>query len=311
LISHDKYGMGVSANGNAVAVWRDGLEAGLSLDASGIPELQAAVELAPDFALAHTSLARQQMQYGMRAEALQSLTNAIDLYHLVSEREASQIVVLASTMEHKSNALELALAHLEQWPLDIFVFSLVVGPFGLLALSEQPCWRTGCLALLEKYRSVWPSNDWWYLSALGYALAECEQLDEAYDLATQAWQAKPTGNCAHTLSHVLHAQGDEKRGQDFLQEWLLQHRQETEYASDMRHHLAWHQALHGLQHGTATQQWMTQLYELEFDPKISAPPASHNLCRQCFFSVAMSFAKYTAEHKIRAQHAPLRLETLS
>ena len=271
MISHDKYGLNVSAYGNAVAAWAEGLENSLSFDASGIPALQMAVELAPDFALAHATLAHQQMVQGLHAKADASLAKAIDLYQVVSDREASQIEVLAATMQYKNTALELALAHLENWPLDVFVFSLVIGPFGLLAVSEERSWRTGCLSLLEKYQKDWPSDDWWYLSNLGYALAECGQTAAANDVALQAWQSKPSGHCAHTLSHVHYEQGDARHGQKFLQEWLSRHRRESVHASDMRHHLVWHEALYELEHGTATQAWMTQLYEMEFDPKISDP----------------------------------------
>ena len=274
----DNYGYTISTSGPAVDAWLEGLEAGFSFDSSGIEQHTKALELAPDFALAHAALARQQLIHGQRGQAFASLDKANSLSVKVGAREASQIAVLSASMHYQADALALALAHIDRWPLDITVFSMVVGPFGMLAFSGQAAWREDSLALLQKYQQKWPNEDWWYQSALAFALAESAQnsnsenkamtkLDFAQKKAEQSWQQKPTGNCAHTLSHIHFEQNDVKGGRAFLHDWLTSFGQ----TSDMRHHLVWHDVLYELNSGEMNHVSMTELYQTEFDPKVADP----------------------------------------
>lgn len=263
----DFYGMSVSHSGSALDTWQAGLHCADTFDASGIAELSQAVKLAPDFALAHAALAKQQAFHGLVDDSKNSLASAQALVGDVTDREASLINILSATMSFQENALPMALIHIEQWPLDRFVFSLVVGPFGLLAFSQQSDWREKCLALLLHHQKEWPKDDWWYLSALGFSKAECGATAEAEDLGQRAWEQSANGNCAHTLSHVYKEQNDTPKGVDFLTAWLQDHQTN----SDMRHHLTWHLALLSLDSGSVNQASMTQLYRDEFDPDISDP----------------------------------------
>ena len=269
----DLYGLDVSATGPAVDAWQEGLLAGFSFDNSGIEQHSRALELAPDFALGHATLARQFQIHGQREAAHASLAKACSLDAHINEREASQINVIRASMQFQTDTLDLALAHIERWPLDITVFSMVVGPFGLLAFSGRESWRDDCLALQQKYRQVWPNEDWWYQSALGFALAEAAgpdnpvQLGAALEEAERAWQTKATGNCAHTLSHVYHERNEIDEARAFLQEWCASHGQ----SSDMRHHLVWHDTLYELDSGTADAVALTALYQREFDPAVADP----------------------------------------
>ena len=269
----DSYGLEVSAAGPAVDAWLEGLQAGFSFDNSGIEQHSRALELAPDFALGHATLARQFQIHGQREAAHKSLARACSLDAHVNEREASQINIIRASMQFQTDTLDLALAHIERWPLDITVFSMVIGPFGLLAFSGRETWRDDCVALQQKHRQTWPSEDWWYQSALAFALAEAagpdnhSQLGAALEEAEQAWQIKATGNCAHTLSHAYHELDDVRNGRAFLQEWCASYGQ----SSDMRHHLVWHDALHEFDLGAPDAKAMTALYEAEFDPAVADP----------------------------------------
>ena len=265
--AHDFYGLPVSNAGKALDIWLQGLHCADSFDASGISELSQAVQLEPRFALAHAALAKQQLFHGFAEDSKTALAAAQALIAEVTQREASCIDVLTATINFQANALELALVHIEQWPLDRFVFSLIVGPFGLLAFSQKTDWRERCLSLLLHYQKQWPKDDWWYLSALAFSKAECGESEAGEAIALNAWAQSPNGNCAHTLSHIYQEQDDSVAGSQFLQTWLAQ--QGTR--SDMRHHLAWHLALLQLDSGNADQSSMTQLYREEFDPNISDP----------------------------------------
>jgi hypothetical protein len=161
----------------------------------------------------------------------------------------------------------MALTHIDQWPLDRFVFSLVVGPFGLLAFSQQRDWRENCLSLIQHYQQKWPHDDWWYLSALAFSQAECGFLQVSEETALNAWQQLPNGNCAHTLSHVYKEQNNSKAGSEFLRSWLA----DQGTRSDMRHHLAWHLALLDLESGNADKTSLEKLFREEFDSRVSDP----------------------------------------
>ena len=263
----DNYGLGVSSSGPAVKAWLQGLDASMGFDTSGIKALEKAVALDPKFALAHATLARQQFNYGHPQQGRASLEKALGLILDVSRRETSQINIAAAAMHHDPRALELAIAHLAEWPLDIFVFSHIVGPFGLLAFSGRQNWRDMCVALLEQYRHQWPEQDWWFLTTLGFSLAEVGRLDEAEIAAERALQIQPTGNCAHTLSHVHFEREDSAAGLPFIHEWIEQHGKH----SDMRHHLVWHAELFELEEGLATPESTLTCYLTELDPNVSDP----------------------------------------
>lgn len=261
----DLYGLPVSNSGPALDVWLEGLHCADSFDASGIAELSKAVKLAPNFAIAHVALAKQQMFYGYIELSRTSLATARALSGEVTNREASLIQVFDATINFQSNALEIALTHLDQWPLDRFVFSLIVGPFGLLAFSGQRDWREKCLALLLHHQASWPKEDWWYLSALAFSKAECGFTAEAEDLGRRAWEQSANGNCTHSLSHIFKEQGNTTKGLSLIKTWL----QGTQNRSNMRHHLVWHMALLDIESGIADQSSMDQLYRNELDPNIS------------------------------------------
>jgi hypothetical protein len=265
--TNDSYGLKVSNAGSSLSLWQAGLHCADTFDTSGIAELRQAVERAPNFALAHAALAKQQKFHGFADDAETSLAAAQALIGEVSDREASSILVLTATLSFDPIALGIALAHIDQWPLDRFVFSLIVGPFGLLAFSQRHDWRESCLALLLRYQKYWPKNDWWYLSALAFSQAECGVADSGEELALAAWTQSANGNCAHTLSHVFKEQNNGVTGTEFLKSWLADHGTH----SDMRHHLAWHLALLDLESGNTNQASLEQLYREELDPSVSDP----------------------------------------
>jgi hypothetical protein len=265
--ANDLYDMPVSNSGAALDIWQAGLHCADTFDASGIAELSQAVKLEANFALAHAALAKQQLFHGFGDDSKNSLAAAQALIGEVTDREASLINVLTATMNFQENALPMALAHIDRWPLDRFVFSLIVGPFGLLAFSQQADWREHCLALLLHYQKYWPANDWWFLSALAFSKAECGATADGEDLALRAWAQSANGNCAHSLSHVYKEQNDTAKGVEFLTTWLHDHQTN----SDMRHHLVWHLALLNLESGSADQVEMQRLYQDEFDSSISDP----------------------------------------
>jgi hypothetical protein len=265
--TNDSYGLPISNAGAALSLWQDGLHCADTFDSSGIVELSAAVKSAPNFALAHAALAKQQRFHGFGDDSQASLAAAQALINEVTDREASLIHVLTATLSFDEKALGMALTHIDHWPVDRFVFSLVIGPFGLLAFSQKRDWREHGLSLIQRHQQQWPSDDWWYLSALAFSQAECGSLEESEEAALQAWEQSPNGNCAHTLSHVYKEQNNSEAGSEFLKSWLAN----QGASSDMRHHLAWHLALLDLESGNADKTSLEKLFREEFDPRVSDP----------------------------------------
>ena len=267
MSSLDQYGLEVSCKSTAFESWMTGFDTSFTFDSSGIEDLINAVNVDPNFALAHAPLGRQQLIHGYLEDGQRSISRAFSLTSSITEREASQINVLSAVTRYIPAALSMALKHIERWPLDIFVLALIVGPFGLLAFSSSSNWRNESLDLLKRNRRYYPENDWWYLTTLAFALAESGELSESETLAARAWEINPTGNCAHSLSHVHFEIGAFETGRSFLNEWMETYGQK----SDMRHHLQWHTSLIDFEEGTVTPSLVMSRYQKELDPKISDP----------------------------------------
>ena len=133
------------------------------------------------------------MFHGFAEESKASMATSVDLADKVTEREASAIGILSATLNFNPNSLQLALTHIDRWPLDRLVLSLIIGPFGLLAFSQKADWRERCLSLLLHNQEYWPADDWWYLSALAFSKAECGAVAEAEIMAQKAWSRSANG----------------------------------------------------------------------------------------------------------------------
>ena len=267
VITIDEYGLDVSTSRDSLNYWILGLNESLSFDNSGIENLTKSVNLNSEFALGFACLARQQMIHGMKEHSRVSLHRAIELKPATTERESSQISVLQAVMEFNNNALQLALSHIAKWPIDVFVFSMIVGPFGLLAFSGKPNWRQLCVDLMLKHQHHWPKNNWWYLTTLAFSYAEIGALELAEPLAEHAWDLNKTGNCAHTLSHVHFELGSFNKGEHFINDWMATYGSE----SDMRHHLNWHSALIKFDQCSSSTEYLTELFSSELSPKKHDP----------------------------------------
>ncbi|MBL0375461.1 hypothetical protein JJB09_25980 [Rhizobium sp. KVB221] len=239
MTGFDSYGYALAADPAAVPHFLAGLADALSFDASGIPALEASVAADPGFPLAHAFLGRQQFIHGQRASGRAAMKRALTLNAASTKREASTVRLLDLAMEDREAALVGALEHLENWPCDVIVFSLLIGPFGLFSSSGRRDWREVSLALMEHYRSALPADDWWFVSNLSFSQAEAGQSAQALETGQYALALKETGLAVHSISHAQLELGMKDEGLRFAHNWLAG----SGGNSDMRHHINWHAAV--------------------------------------------------------------------
>lgn len=235
----DRYGYELSTNASSAGFFYTGLDDALSFDRSGVLALQQAVAADPDFALGHAMLGRQLQIHGERPHGTTSLKHANGLAANVSARERSTIGLLQlSTSDHKA-ALKGCLEHLEQWPTDVIVFSLIIGPFGLLAASGRRDWREANLELMLRYKDKWPNKDWWFLANLAYSEVEIGDVAKGLTNAEASFDIHNSGTAVHSISHAQVELGLVDDGLVFARDWLAK----EGLKSDMRHHIIWHTAI--------------------------------------------------------------------
>jgi tetratricopeptide (TPR) repeat protein len=163
-----------------------------------------------------------------------------------STRERQHVEIMAATIEGKPMvALAGAERHLEEFPRDALVLSLLLGAFGLYAFSGRADHDAARLAICERNAGHYGA-DWWFLTYLGWSHTEAGNARTGRALAERAMALRAeNANAAHGLSHALFEQGDTAAGRRFLSGWLPAH----ERASFLHGHLCWHVALAALEAG--------------------------------------------------------------
>lgn len=266
-ISADEYGYVVKGGPMALKPWQEGLDHALTFDHSGIPELTRAVALDPEFALARAVLGRQKMIHGDRNSGLADLDAAQSAAPRTNTRERSLVFLLNLAARGQEGALASALGHLETWPTDILAFSTVVGPFGLLAFSGRTDWREANIELMEKYRSTWPKDHWWYLANESFSQVEGGMVREGRARAEHAWEVRATGTAAHSVSHAHIEDHAMDEGLCFVDMWLAG----PGVGSDMRHHINWHKSIFEFDMGLSSAAHSRQHFETSFSSGVSDP----------------------------------------
>lgn len=262
----DAYDLEITcASDLALDAFKSGINCALRLDQPGIHQLTQAIHADPEFALAHAALARQLSIHGFHQESASHATKARELSSDANKREKHAIAVIVAATRFEPEALLLALNHMQQFPRDVFVFSHLLGPFGLLAFSGERNWREQNVDLLEQTKNAYSSDDWWYKTTLAFMCAETGDLERARLLGERAWQIHKNGNCAHTLTHIHFEERAIKEGQTFIQEWCSTYGKN----SDMRHHLVWHSTLLSLALGDCEN--LLDVYRAELDATVCDP----------------------------------------
>src|SRR3954447_19328676 len=261
-MNQDRYDLPLTTSSErAAAHYRDGMDCMLSAWHGAEDAFDRAIAADGEFAMAHIARARLHqlnMQVGearsMAAHARQLATNA-------DARERQHIDILATVIEAKPKiATSGAEAHLEQYPRDALVLSLLLGAFGLYAFSGRPDHDAAKLAVCERVASHY-GEDWWFTGYLGWSNTEAGNLTVGRRLSERAIELRAANaNGAHGLAHVMFEQGDMAVGRKFLSEWLPAH----DRKSFLHGHLWWHIALTALDDGDLDTA--LDIYEQQIKP---------------------------------------------
>ncbi|MEH2531638.1 tetratricopeptide (TPR) repeat protein [Bradyrhizobium sp. AZCC 1588] len=240
-MNRDRYDLPLTtASDRAAAHYREGVDCMLSAWHGAEDAFDKAIAEDPCFALAHIGRARlhQLNMEGSKARAVAG--QARELATGATPREKSHVEIMAAVIESKPRvAVTGAEAHLEEYPRDAQVLSILLGAFGLYAFSGRPDHDAAKLAICERHARHY-GEDWWFASYLGWSHTEAGNLSTGRSLSERAMGLRSANaNAAHGLSHAMFEQGDMEAGRNFLSQWMPAHDRQ----SFLHGHLAWHVAL--------------------------------------------------------------------
>jgi tetratricopeptide (TPR) repeat protein len=246
-MQRDRYDLPLTTvSDRAAAFYRDGVDRILSAWYGADDAFDKAIIEDRSFALATIARARVHQLNMETAEARAKAAHARELATTATRRERQHVEILAAAVEGQPKvALTGAEQHLEEFPRDALVFSLLLGAFGLYAFSGRADHDAARLAICERHARHY-GEDWWFLTYLGWSHTEAGNVGIGRTTTERAIMLRPeNGNAAHALSHALFEQGDSAAGRTFLSGWLPAHEQ----ASYLHCHLSWHVALTALEAG--------------------------------------------------------------
>ena len=240
---NDAWGQPLTTSEEAAEAYRLGVDRMLSYSLGVDEALGRAIELDPDFALAHSQLGLFYLFRGNGKKAAEFANQAHELAEAATPREQRHAAILGATARGKaSEAPALINEHLNDTPRDApIVLQWLGGNFygGGVEKRER---------MLDKFDSLAPAfgDDWWFLSWHAFANHEMDQLETARRLVERSLELRhANGQAAHAMSHVFFEEHDINGGSDFLGGWLTDH---PDRAGFFRH-LTWHQALFLLANG--------------------------------------------------------------
>ncbi len=267
-MNRDRYDLPLTTvSDRAAALYRDGADRILSAWNGAGDALDSAIIEDPAFALAHIARARVHQLNMEFTEARAKAAQARQLAATGTRRERQHVEITAAAIEGKPGvALAGAEQHLDEFPRDALVLSLLLGAFGLYAFSGRADHDAARVAICDRHARHY-GEDWWFLTYLGWSHTEAGNVGVGRTLTEQAIALRPeNGNAAHALSHALFEQGDAATGRTFLSDWLPAH----DRASFLHGHLSWHIALTALEVGDL--DGALEIYEQHIRPPDSRYP---------------------------------------
>lgn len=269
---HDRYDLTISTSSQIAA---EAYRAGIDLILSAWPGAAAALERAtaadPEFALAHIARARVHAMYSEARMAKAKVAVAREIVvRNGTERERSAVDVLALSIEGQpARSLTCALAHLDSWPHDALILSLLLGAYGLIAFSGKADHNQARVDVCERQARHY-GDDWWFLTYLGWAHTENGNVGVGRPITERAIERRrENGNAAHALAHAMFEDGSIADAETFIGDWLPIY----DRSGLLHGHISWHQALVALEQGDATRA--LAIYKDRVQPKVSTAAPLH------------------------------------
>ena len=262
-MNRDRYDLALTTTSDRAAVsYRDGVDCMLSAWYGADDAFDRAIAEDPGFALALIARARVHQLNMEIPQARARAARGRELAAAASERERAHVEIMAAAIEgHPKLALTGAEQHLDEFPRDALVLSLLLGAFGLYAFSGRADHDAARLAICQRHARHY-GEDWWFLTYLGWSHTEAGGAAIGREMTERAIAMRPAnGNAAHGLSHALFELGAVAEGQVFLSGWLPAH----EKASFLHGHLSWHVALTALEAGDTAGA--LEIYEQQIRPQ--------------------------------------------
>lgn len=276
-MSQDRFGLPVDCDSPAaVALYIEGLDLLLSANAGAVERLNGALDLAPDFALAHAAKARLAQMYAQPSVAREQANIARQKAN--GDREQGHVEAIALVIEGRGgDAMAQVASHAKAFPRDALPLSLALGVYGLLGFSGRADHHEAQRDLLESVAHGW-DDDWWFLTYLGWSYAETGDPAKGAPLLDKALELNPrNAHAAHARAHAYYEAGEAATGRDFVAAWLPGYDRE----SQLHCHLTWHTALFTLQLGDVDAA--LALYDDAVRPDVATSPPLFTLADAASF----------------------------
>ena len=236
-----------------------------ALQPGGGELIDAALELDPDFALAHCTKARTLLQAGCTASAKEFAKRGQQLAERLSAREQQHARIVCQVVHGRSAAaLPAVRAHAAAHPRDAVPLSFALGVYGLLGFGGLPDFQTQQVRLLESVAPAW-GEDWWFLAAIGWAYVEIGRTKRGIAMLDRSLALNPgNANAVHGRAHGYYEEGAATDGEAFIAAWLPSYSRKAL----LHGHLAWHQALFALQRGAVERA--LDIYRASVCPEASS-----------------------------------------
>jgi tetratricopeptide (TPR) repeat protein len=268
-VHEDRYGLPLSTySAEAANAYRDGIDLMLSAWPGAAEAFDRALAADAEFALAHVARARIHSFYQQGEAARKEAAVARELVaRRGSERERGHVETLALAVEgNLPAALSSALKHLESFPRDAVVMSLLLGAFGLFAFSGMAEHDRARQELCERYAPHY-GEDWWFLSNYGWAMTENGEVGKGRAMTERAFDMRrANAYAAHALLHAMFEGGSVADADALVTQWIGGY----DRSGILYGHIYWHQALGALELGDASKA--LSIYEKILQPSVTVAP---------------------------------------
>ncbi|MBH5398634.1 tetratricopeptide repeat protein [Bradyrhizobium sp. CNPSo 4010] len=246
MMHEDRYGNAFTTSSDEAAdAYREGVDLLLASWQGTAEAFERAIDVDPDFALAHIARARVHSFYQQGDLARKKAAIARELVaRRGSMRERSHVETLALAVEGRlPEAIAATLKHIETWPRDAVVLSLPLGAFGLFAFSgmadHDRARQDLCDSVARHY-----DEDWWFLTTHGWTLTENGNVSRGRAITERGFALRrENAHGAHTVLHAMFEDGSIEEADRFVEQWIPAY----DRSGLLYSHLRWHQALVALE----------------------------------------------------------------